>query len=70
MLIQYIFIFAIVNETKLACPLTDDLDSDQVCGSDGRTYDSVCRMILETDGVKVKHGGPCSSAECQGGQVG
>ena len=33
------------------------LYSDQICGSDGRTYKSVCRMILgmilETDGVNV-----------------
>jgi len=48
----------------------DDVSySDQVCGSDGRTYKSVCRMILETDGVNVMHGGPCNATECQDGQV-
>jgi len=58
------FIFCTVNKTELACPV-DVSDKYQVCGTDNRTYESLCRMILETDGVDVLFDGPCNQSDCK-----
>ena len=58
----------IVNKTKLACPV-DVLEEQKICGSDNRTYESLCRMILETDRVDVWFDGPCNRSDCQLGAV-
>lgn len=42
---------------------------DEVCGSDGKTYSSVCRMLIESDGVYPMHDGPCNRTECQDAPV-
>ena len=55
----------IVNKTKLACPV-DVLDEQKICGTDNRTYESLCRMILEADGVDVWFDGPCNRSDCHG----
>lgn len=40
-----------------------------MCGSDGVTYPSVCRLLLETDGVYVAYDGPCNQTECMDAEV-
>lgn len=42
---------------------------DEVCGSDGITYSSVCRMLIESDGVYPMYDGPCNRTECQDAPV-
>ena len=55
-----------VNETNLECPV---VVGEEVCGSNGITYSSVCRLVLETDGVYPIYDGPCNRTECQNGPV-
>ena len=55
-----------VNETDVDCPVDDD---DEVCGTDGRTYPSVCRMLIETDDVNAIYDGPCNRTECEDAPV-
>ena len=40
-----------------------------MCGSNGITYSSVCRLVLETDDVYPIYDGPCNQTECQNGPV-
>ena len=42
---------------------------DEVCGSDGITYSSVCRMLIESDDVYPMYDGPCNRTECQDAPV-
>ena len=44
----------------------DVLDEQKICGTDNRTYESLCRMILETDKVDVWFDEPCNRSDCQG----
>jgi len=63
-----VFTFCIlINETDTGCPVDDE--DEEVCGSDGITYQSVCRLFLESDGVYVKHDGPCNQTECVDAEV-
>ena len=55
-----------VNDTDTDCPVDD---MDEVCGSDGKTYSSVCRLLIESDGVYPMHDGPCNETECQDAPV-
>ena len=55
-----------VNDTDTDCPVDD---MDEVCGSDGITYSSVCRMLIESDGVYPMYDGPCNRTECQDAPV-
>lgn len=58
-----------VNKTKLACPV-DVSDEQKICGTDNRTYESLCRMILEADDVNVWFDGPCNRSDCHGSVCG
>ena len=40
-----------------------------MCGSDGITYPSLCRLLLESDDVYVKYDGPCNQTECVDAEV-
>ena len=62
---SYLMVFT-VNETNLECPV---VDGEEVCGSDGKTYSSVCRLVLETDNVYPIYDGHCNRTECQNGPV-
>lgn len=57
------FTISTEDKTKLACPVNVS-DEYKICGTDNRTYDSLCRMILETDGVEVLFKGPCDRKDC------
>lgn len=57
------FTISTVDKKKLACPVNVS-DEYKICGTDNRTYDSLCRMILETDGVEVLFKGPCDRKDC------
>ena len=49
---------------------TQTVDEDEeVCGSDGITYSSLCRILLELDDVYVKYDGPCNQTECVDAEV-
>lgn len=54
-----------MNKTNLACPVNVS-DEHKICGTDNRTYESLCRMILEADGVDVWFDGPCNRSDCHG----
>lgn len=62
----------VVNETETeTTPTTDHFDpsSTDICGSDGRTYQSLCHLIQTSNNVRVLYAGPCNTSECQTGQV-
>ena len=63
----YLFFCILVNETDTDCPVDDE--DEEVCGSDGITYPSVCRLLLESDDVYVKYDGPCNQTECVDAEV-
>ena len=63
--LSYNVTISIVNKTKLACPV-DVSHEEQICGTDNRTYESLCRMILEADDVNVWFDGPCNRSDCHG----
>ena len=50
-----------VNDTDIDCPV----DDEEVCGNDGKTYSSICRMLIESDDVYAIYDGPCNRTECE-----
>lgn len=56
-----------VNDTDVDCPVDDE--DEEVCGNDGKTYSSVCRMLIESDGVYAVYDGPCNRTECEDAPV-
>ena len=56
-----------VNDTDIDCPVDDD--DEEVCGNDGKTYSSVCRMLIESDDVYAIYDGPCNRTECEDAPV-
>ncbi len=41
----------------------------EACGSDGKTYASLCELLQASPGVKVKYGGKCNDKKCSSGEV-
>lgn len=48
-----------------------DVDGDDttVCGTDGKTYPSVCHLLQNTVNEHVLHAGRCNASQCSGGPV-
>ena len=40
-----------------------------VCGSDHRTYSSVCSMLQNSGETRIAYAGRCNRTECSEGQV-
>lgn len=46
-----------------------DADDTTVCGTDGKTYPSVCHLLQNTVNEHVLHAGRCNASQCSGGRV-
>ena len=46
-----------------------DASDTTVCGTDGRTYPSVCHLLQNTINEHVLHAGRCNANQCRGGPV-
>ena len=44
-------------------------EEDVVCGTNGETYSSVCRLLQDTGNEQVAYAGDCDREECDGGPV-
>ena len=50
--------------------LNDDEEEDlSVCGTNGMTYSSICRLLQDTGNVEVAYAGDCDADDCTGGPV-
>ena len=65
-----------VNPNSLTCQdqqqsddNDDDDDDNAVCGTNGVTYPSLCRLIQDTGNEAVAYAGECDRDECKGGPV-
>lgn len=43
--------------------------ADAVCGSNGRTFSSVCSLIQNSAQVDIAYAGSCNRTACSGGEV-
>ena len=57
-----------VDRDNLICDDDDD-DDNAVCGTNGVTYPSLCRLLQETGNEAVAYAGECDRDECQRGPV-
>ena len=46
-----------------------DAGDTTVCGTDNRTYPSVCHLLQNTVNEHVLHAGSCGARQCRGGPV-
>ena len=40
-----------------------------MCGTNGVTYPSICRLLQDTGNVEVAYAGDCDAEDCSGGPV-
>ena len=68
LLIVSLSLFSVVDPNSLVCD-NDDGDDDAVCGTNGVTYPSLCRLLQDTGNEAVAYAGECDREECRGGRV-
>ena len=57
----------VTGVSKCACPKCDDVEKEEVCGSDGITYYSQCHLrqaaCIQRSDIGVNHYGPCGKSD-------
>ena len=57
-------ILSIVNTTQLMCRAESDLDMEErVCGTNNRTYPSICHMVQQSD-TQIRFSRGCNRSDC------
>ena len=44
----------------------DEVEDTSVCGTNGQTYPSLCRLLQDTGNEGVAYAGECDREECDG----
>ena len=65
----YYYSLSIKHKNKLCLPVIYWLDDSGVCGSDGNSYSSICKLLQSAAGIRALYGNKCDAAQCSGGQV-
>ena len=58
------------EEEKVERSTSGEDEDDYICGTNARSYRSLCRLLQDTGlRAQVAHTGKCNARQCQGGPV-